>query len=140
MRIIWASVRYWLMAFGAGFVLGAARVLALEPWLRRSFMERSELVAVAIEGPLMLAISWMAARLVLWRGDWSIRQALAVGWLAWLLLQISELALALSMGGSATAYLAKLQTAAGLLGVVLQIVFALIPAIRIGVARRRAVR
>ncbi len=128
MKIIRAAFLYWLLAFAAGFVLGTLRVLLVEPMLAKWVQGLAPLVAVAIEGPIMIALSWFAAAWVLGRRPaWTPVETLGMGGLAWLLLQLAELGLALVMGLSTAAYLEKLTTSAGVIGVVIQLLFAFVP-------------
>jgi hypothetical protein len=128
MKIIRAAFLYWLLAFAAGFVLGALRVMLVEPMLAKWLEGFAPLVAVAIEAPIMLTVSWVAAAWVLGRRPaWTPVETLGMGGLAWLLLQLAELGLALVMGLSTAAYFEKLTTLAGVLGVVIQLLFAFVP-------------
>lgn len=63
MRILQAAALYFLLVFGAGFVLGTGRVLIVIPLL-------SERVAELLEMPLMLGVIVFAAR-------WIVRYRLA---------------------------------------------------------------
>lgn len=121
MPILRAATAYWALVFAAGFVLGTVRTLWLAPAV-------GPLAAVAIELPIMLVLSWLAARMVLRR--WppvSQGAALATGALAFALLLGAELALALALGGTARGWLASLASAPGLLGLAGQAAFALLP-------------
>jgi hypothetical protein len=128
MKILRAAFLYWLLAFAAGFVLGALRVMLVEPMLATWLQGYALLAAVAIEAPIMLTVSWVAAAWVLGRRPaWTPAETLGMGGLAWLLLQLAELGLARAMGASTAAYLEKLTTPAGVLGVVIQLLFAFVP-------------
>jgi hypothetical protein len=128
MKIIRAALLYWLLAFAAGFVLGTLRVLLVEPMLAKWVQGFAPLVAVGIEAPIMITLSWFAAAWVLGRRPaWTPVETLGMGGLAWLLLQLAELGLALVMGLSTAAYLEKLTTPAGVLGVAIQLLFAFVP-------------
>lgn len=119
-----AALAYWAWVFAAGFVLGTVRTLWLAPRL-------DDLAAVAIELPVMLAISALAARRVLHR--WQVRhraEALAVGALAFALLIGAEALLACTLAGQGLSqWAATLASAPGALGLAGQIVFALLPAL-----------
>jgi S-adenosylmethionine synthetase len=54
LRILGLSLLYFVLVFGAGFVLGPIRVLLLEPHLGRR-------VAELLEMPIMLLVIWAAA-------------------------------------------------------------------------------
>jgi len=121
-----AALAYFALVFAAGFALGALRVLALAPRL-------GELVAVLLELPLMLAVSWAACGWALRRfavsRAWPAR--LAMGALAFVLLMAAELALAVAAFGQApAAWLAALSTPAGAAGLLGQLAFALTPLVR----------
>jgi hypothetical protein len=120
--VVKAALAYFAVAFAAGFVLGAIREIVVVPRL-------GGLVAVAIEVPVMLAISWVAATRLVRRfavpADVATR--LAMGGLAFVLLQAAEVALASAFGTSPTAYVAALAIPRGALGFAAQVVFALIP-------------
>lgn len=120
--VVKAGIAYFAVAFGCGFVLGALRELVAVPRL-------GGLAAVALEVPIMLAISWVAAGRVVRR--FAVPNALgarlATGGLAFVLLQAAEIALANAFGTSPTAYLAGLVTPRGALGLAAQVAFAALP-------------
>ena len=120
--VVKAAVAYFAVAFAAGFVLGAIREIVVVPRL-------GGLAAVAIEVPVMLAISWIAAGAIVRRfavpADAAPR--LVMGGLAFVLLQAAEVALASALGTSPMAYVAALATPRGALGLAAQVVFAFIP-------------
>lgn len=60
MPVLTAALAYSALVFAAGFALGTLRVLLLAPRL-------GEMAAVALELPVMLVLSWVAARAVLRR-------------------------------------------------------------------------
>ncbi|WP_149586917.1 hypothetical protein [Tabrizicola flagellatus] len=117
------ALAYALPVFALAFCLGALRVTLVEPRI-------GPLAAVALEVPVVLALSWLVAGAVLrrWPQDWPRR--LAMGALAFLVLMALELATALSFGQSAAGFLAAMATPAGLLGLAGQVGFGLIPALR----------
>ena len=122
-RIIRHSAIYAGCVFCAGFALGVVRVLWLEP----SF---GPLGAVALELPIMLAISWSVSAALLRKshGDWSRLQSLAMGGFAFVLLIAMELALGAALtGDGVAAFFARLSTLHGALGLAAQIAFGLIP-------------
>lgn len=117
-----AALSYWALVFAAGFVLGTARTLWLAPRL-------GDLAATAIELPLMLAISALAARHVLRRYSVSrASDAFILGGRAFALLLGSEAALALALGRNIGEWAAALVTPAGALGLAGQAGFAVLPA------------
>lgn len=121
MPILRAAVTYWALVFAVGFVLGTVRTLWLAPAV-------GPLAAVAIELPLILAVSWLAARRVLrWWPPQSEGAALAMGGIAFAVLMAAELGLAVAFGIAPGAWLESLATPPGLLGLAGQIGFALLP-------------
>ncbi len=88
-----AGLVYFGIAFAAGFVLGVFRSLLLAPWL-------GEVEAVALEVPIMLAISWTACRVVVERYelDSSFAERALMGAVAFGMLMASEWLLSLALG------------------------------------------
>lgn len=113
---------YFAIVFAAGFALGTVRTLWLAPAI-------GSLAAVAIELPFMLAASWMACGWCLRRFSISdLGQRARMGALAFLFLMAAEASLAVGIFGlSLDAYAAGLLTAAGMLGLTGQLVFAAMP-------------
>ena len=93
-RVAQAGVAYFAMVFCAGLLLGPPRVLWLEPWL-------GETLAVLAEAPVLIFAMWFAARLApAWaglRGGWV--SFLAVGFIAFVLQQIADLAVGFGLRG-----------------------------------------
>jgi hypothetical protein len=123
--LVSASV-YFTIVFVAAFALGALRVMVIAPHL-------GTLAAVLIEVPIMLGVSWVVCvqvvRLFDVPNEWLPR--LLMGVLAFLLLMIAEPAIAIfGFGGSLTQYLAGVRSTAGLIGLLGQIAFALIPLVQ----------
>lgn len=120
-----AAIAYAGRVFGAGFILGALRTMWLEPAI-------GSLAAVALELPLMLAISWFICGRMLDR--FAVPPTLAargaMGALALALLLVAEYALARGFGQSSAEYLARLASPAGALGLAGQALFGLMPLIR----------
>jgi hypothetical protein len=121
MPIAVPALAYAAAVFAVGFVLGTLRVLWLAPTV-------GELPAVAMELPVMLAASWVAAGAVLRR--WPVDRRLAMGALALAVLLACEAGLAVLLGGGLRGFLAHLATAPGALGLAGQVAFALIPWLR----------
>jgi len=117
-----ASIAYFAVAFAAGVVLGTVREIVVAPRL-------GGLAAVALEVPIMLAISWVAAGAFIRRFavPATIAARLTMGGLAFLFLQAAELALGSAFGTPPTTYVAALATAKGALGLSAQVGFALLP-------------
>ncbi len=127
-RALSAGMAYFAIVFAAGFVLGAVRNLLVVPRL-------GETGAVAIELPIMLAVSWWACRNVTARVPLgSIEERLLMGASAFAFLMMAELGLTLALGGSLRTFLGHLTAPAGALGFAGQVGFALIP--RLQMVRR----
>lgn len=122
MTILRAAIAYWAMVFALGFVLGTIRVTWLAPLI-------GLLPATALELPLILGASWLAARWIMKRfGIARPSQALAMGVVAFAVLMAAECALAVMlMGQSPSRWLADLWQPHALLGLGGQMVFALMP-------------
>ncbi|MCC6519253.1 MAG: hypothetical protein WAT35_06735 [Tabrizicola sp.] len=112
---------YVLPVFAVAFALGAVRVNLVAPRV-------GPLLAVAVELPLVLALSWAVAGRVLNRWPQTSRPGL--GPASFLMLMLLELATALALGQSVTQFLAALTTPPGALGLAGQIGFGLIPLVR----------
>ena len=128
-RILKAAAVYFGIVFGAGFVLGAIRVIWVVPRL-------GERAAELIEGPLMLAVTIVAARWVVRRVAVSsvALQRLAIGLVALALLLVAELAVVLLVRGlTVKEYIATRDAVSGTVYLALLAVFALMPVL---VARR----
>jgi hypothetical protein len=121
-QIVSAAAAYWAVVFTAAFAFGVVRTGWLAPRI-------GDLAAVACEVPLVLALSWWAARRI--TACWGIAQvglALAMGLIAFTILLLAELALArLLAGQSPGQWAASLTTPAGALGLSGQVLFALMP-------------
>lgn len=121
-----AAFAYWALVFATGFILGIFRVLALAPVF-------GHVAAVALEIPVMLAVSWIASRGVCRR--FAVPALIApryvMGGVAFALLIISEMVLSVyAFGQTAGAWAGSLGTTAGLLGLTGQVGFGLIPAVQ----------
>ncbi len=129
-RVLTAAAVYFAIVFSLAFILGVARTLLVAP-------ATGDVVAVLIEAPLVLLISWFAAR-------WSTqrlsiprraRERLAMGLAAFALLMTVETVLStLLLDRPVAQQLAALTTAAGAIGLLAQVAFAFMPLL---VARRR---
>lgn len=126
MSIIGAAACYFAIVFGAGFIAGTIRTLLLAPAM-------NEGLAVLIELPIMIAISWWACGFVLRRmkpvPDLPAR--IAVGTIAFALMLAAETVVSLALAGLTfrqhLALYAALPAQLGLLG---QLFFAAFPLIR----------
>ena len=107
----------------AGFALGALRLFAIAP-------RTGELIAVTLELPIMLAISWAAAAaLIRWfRVPRQAAHRLTMGLVGFVLLLAAETALGLwGFGRSLADQVAAWGSAPGRLGLAGQAAFAFIP-------------
>ncbi len=93
-RILRAGFLYFVLTFGAGFLLGPFRILFLVPRLGARAAE-------LIEIPVMIGITWLAARWVTQRFSIPSQRGprLSVGVLAGALLLLAEFALVLRLRG-----------------------------------------
>jgi hypothetical protein len=125
-RIVSAALAYFATVFGLGFALGTLRVLFVIPRI-------GETAAVLVELPVMLAASWVAA-------GWCVRRfavppqaapRLAMGLLAFALVMVAELGLAMLLFGQSPAqHLASYRHFPGAAGLAAQCGYALFPALR----------
>jgi hypothetical protein len=94
MRILKAGVVYFLVVFGAGFLLGPIRILWVVPHLGTRTAE-------LLEMPIMLIVIVLAARWVVRRFDLPLVAStrLGMGFVALALLLIAELTLVLWLRG-----------------------------------------
>jgi hypothetical protein len=122
-QIVKAASAYVLPVFAAAFVLGAVRVTLVAP-------QTGPLLAVALEVPLVLALSWVVAGRVLSRWPLTSNRRPALALLAFAILMLLELATALVFGQTPLQFLTAMTTPAGALGLAGQIGFALIPLVR----------
>jgi hypothetical protein len=85
MRSVEAAIGYFAVVFGMGFLLGTLRVLLIAPRL-------GEELAVVVELPVMLTVSWLACGRII---DWLsvpavLAQRFAMGGLAFVLWMAAE--------------------------------------------------
>lgn len=116
-----AGLVYALAVFAVGFLFGTVRVLLVEPMLGAT-------TAVAVEVPLMLGVSWLAAKAVLGRlpVERSPSPRLVMATVALLVLMLLETVLGLAFGSSLQAQGEAYLTLRGLFTAVGQVGFALI--------------
>ena len=129
MQILKAGVLYFVLVFGAGFVLGPIRIL----WAVPRFGTR---MAELMETPIMFVVNIVAARWIVRRlalsSTASIR--LGMGCVALGLLLVAEFTLVLWLRGlSISEYLANRDPVSGMVYYVMLGVFAIMPLL---VARR----
>ncbi|MBN8632780.1 MAG: hypothetical protein J0L76_18245 [Rhodobacterales bacterium] len=115
------ALAYVLPVFATAFVIGALRVGLVAPRV-------GPLLAVALELPLVLTLSWFVAGRVL--SHWPQTPRLGMGVASFLMLMLLELATALAFGQTPGQFLAAMATPPGALGLTGQIGFGLIPLFR----------
>ena len=118
-----AGFWYFLIIFLAGFLLGTVRVLVLAPHI-------GELAAVAVEGPIILAVSWVTCRWLIGKRHVPARGGprLIMGGSAFGCLMLAEAALALWVFQLSLAeHLHGYREPAHALGLAGQIVFGMFP-------------
>ena len=124
MRILRVAILYFLLVFGAGFVLGTGRVLILVPLL-------GERTAELLEMPLMLGVIVAAARWVAGH-KLEARQssALWVGFIAMSFVLVADLAVGMGLRGmSARDVFLNRDPVSGSAYYVALLLFAVMPAI-----------
>lgn len=114
------GLRYFAGVFAVGFVLGTIRTLWLVPAI-------GEMAAVGVELPVMIGASWWWCRRLLAGQTPAMAERAVMGGSAFILLMLAEFGLALAFGRAPGAYWASLFTAAGLLGLAGQLIFAALP-------------
>ncbi len=127
-----AALAYFAIIFGAGFVLGTARVLLLVPRI-------GHLSAVMVELPVMLLASWLVCRAIVkrWRVPPEAGSRILMGLAAFLLLMTAEYILAVALfGRGPEAFFSDFRTAPGALGLAGQLLFGLWPLVQ-GIFERR---
>jgi hypothetical protein len=123
-RVAMAATAYFAIVFAFAFMVGIVRVTVVAPKI-------GALAAVALEVPLVLGVSWLTAGRVLRRWPLSRPDRAKMGMLAFAILMVAELALAIfAFGQSPGSYFAGMVTPAGVLGLAGQIGFALVPVLR----------
>ncbi|WP_353217127.1 hypothetical protein [Sandarakinorhabdus sp.] len=114
------GLRYFAGVFVIAFALGTIRTLWLAPAV-------GAVAAVAIEVPIILAVSWWWGRRLLARRPLDLAGRAVMGASAFVWLMIAEFGLAMLMGRAPGGYLASFLTPAGLLGLAGQLGFAALP-------------
>ena len=118
-----AGVAYTLGVFAFAFVIGAIRVTMVAPW-------SGELLAVVLESPIVLAVSWRISLGCSRRFDVrrDPRTRALMGVVAFSVLMSLELGVALLVFGETLEhYLAKYASIPGVIGLAMQVCFAAIP-------------
>ena len=122
--MIGAGARYFAIVFAIAFAAGAVRTIWVAPAVGAT-------AAVLIELPIILAVSFFAARHIVARGLIRARSAaLGAGAVAFALLMAAEVGLATLMSGQAIdIWFASLWRVPGIIGLGGQIMFGLMPAL-----------
>lgn len=118
-----AGLAYTAAVFAFAFMVGAIRVTLVAPRL-------GDLVAVLLEAPIVLAVSWRLARWCTrrFRVSADSRYRGLMGVVAFVFLMALEFSVSvLAFGETSDRYFAKLATTPGIVGLVTQICFASIP-------------
>jgi hypothetical protein len=126
-----AAVAYFATAFVAGFVLRTARVLVIAPRI-------GGFAAVLLELPIMLGVSWLAARALVRRLRAPVTglDGITMGFVALVLLLWAEVLLGvMAFGRTLPEQVATWLEPEGLLGLAGQVAFGLLPVIQIGTDR-----
>ena len=134
-EILRASIRYFGLVFGAGFVLGVIRTLALVPRLGTRMAE-------LLEVPIMISISVFAARSIVRRfGLANSRPSqCAVGFIALLFMVGAEIGLGVLMGRSPSQIVRDRDPVSGPAYFMALGVFAAMPLLVVSRTRRRGKR
>ncbi len=125
-RAIKAGLLYCAVVFGAALAFGAVRTFWISPLA-------GEFVAVILEAPVMLAVSWAACGWVAERLDVSEKliDRLIMGGVALAVLIAAEAAVAsVAHGGAVVEYFLTNGQTGLLLGLLAQLAFALFPMVR----------
>ena len=131
LRAALAGLSYVTVVFAVGFALGALRVLVLTPRL-------GENIAVLLELPIILAVSWFACRWLITRFNVpsQLTSRLIMGGLAFTILMIAELGVSVFVfGRTFSGHLGQYETWHSLLGLAGQITFAVFPLVQAAIAR-----
>ncbi len=127
-----AGIMFSILGFVIGSVLGTIRVLYLVPRYGPD-------MAVLIELPVILAISWNACGIILRHipVPAAIGARLVMGAIALALLLLTEFTLAVvGVGQSVAKFFAQYATAAGAIGLAGQVLFGFIPVARLTIPHK----
>ena len=115
------GLRYYAIVFSIAFALGVTRTLVIAPALGAT-------IAVLLEIPVLVIVSWLAARLLLKDRPFALWQSATIGAFAFALTIASEVILAqLIRGQGISEWAADVARPLGLIGLAGQIVFGLMP-------------
>ncbi len=127
LRAVTAGAFYFLIIFAVAFVLGVLRVLLLAPAIGES-------MAILLEVPLLLVLSWFVCAWLVERGDIgkALGERLLMGGTALTLILVAEIPVSVFMIGRTLAeHFTIYATSGALIGLIGQIVMALFPAIQL---------
>ena len=119
----WAGIAYTVGVFAFAFAVGTIRVMLVAPRL-------GTLLAVVLEAPIVLAVSW---RISLWcTRRFSVsrdsRARILMGAVAFSVLMLLELGFSvLAFGETLDQYFAKYASTPGVIGLAMQVCFATLP-------------
>lgn len=125
-RAVTAGVLYCAVVFTSGFVLGAMRTLMVAPLA-------GEFVAVTLEAPVILAVSWATCGWVTERFEISEKfiDRLVMGGVALAVLLLAEAVISILADGQTLAeYFLSYSRSGLLLGLLAQLAFAVFPILR----------
>lgn len=126
LRVLGASVAYFIVVFGAGFLLGTLRTFLIAPQV-------GELAAVIGQVPVMLVVAWFACGWVLSMAQppQSALGMILVGAVALGLLLIAEAAVSVTLAGiPLSEHFRSYSQPAALVGLAAQLLYACFPLIR----------
>ena len=132
LRAAAAGGAYFALVFAAGFLLGSIRVLIIIPRI-------GEAVAVGLELPIMLALSWIVCRRLIAVFDVAamLTPRLVMGGLAFGILMLAEIGVStLVLGRTVSEHFEQYRKLLALLGLAMQIAFAMFPAIQLVMRRQ----
>ncbi len=123
LQVLWSGALYFAIVFVTAFGLGVLRVSVVAPRL-------GDVIAVLIELPIMLAVSWLVCSQVVYYFEvpnWWVPR-LVMGAVAFLLLMVAEPCVAVfGFGRTLAQYFGTFGSTAAIIGLLGQIAFALIP-------------
>lgn len=120
-KALQAGCTYFAGVFAVGFLLGVLRTLVLAPRV-------GELLAVLVELPIILGVSWVICGRILRQASLDPAAALLMGACAFGLLMIAELSISIVLANRTfLAHLALYSEGSHLLGLAGQVAFALFP-------------
>jgi hypothetical protein len=121
--VLTAAIFYFGIIFALAFATGVVRVILIAPRV-------GALGAVLIEVPVILAASWIVAGRLMRGRNFRVRDRLAMGGIAFVLMILSEAILARALlGQSAAEWLGTIASPAGLAGLGGQLGFGAIPSL-----------